>query len=261
MKFNVLLFSFSLLAFISCKKDEQQVVECLPSSLQSGLIAYYQFNSGSLQDESGQGNDLSNTTTAAPTTDRLGNSACAFGFVNNTGNAEFLTTTQSAFLNNLTSFSVSIWYQPHDDNRPGGDFETLVSRGTTPRCPDRRGEWSVGLYDCRRAVFGHENSVWAEQLSNPLDCEQEVDTLTDNWHHVVAVKNGNTFEIYFNGVLHEQATGIANCGVGGTHPAQDIGDFFVGSDFTGAIDDILIYNRALTAQEISDINDLTACCE
>lgn len=260
MKFNILFLFLSIIILASCENEKSEIA-CLPAPLQQGLIAYYPFNNGSLEDASSQNNDLTNTTTAAPAVDRDGNVTCAFGF-NNTGtNNEFLATTQSAFLNNLASFSVSLWYQPNDPNREGGDYEVLVSRNSGSRCPDRHGEWSVGLYDCRRAVFGHDNSVWADFTTDSIDCHYETLLSEDIWHHITAVKNGSDILIYLNGIFQTQASGPADCGVGGTHLAQDIGDFFVGTNFTGSIDDILIYDRALTAQEISDLHILQACCE
>lgn len=50
------------------------------SSLTSSLLAYYPFGGGSLLDYSGNGHDLSNSTSAHPTTDRNGNLNCAYNF-------------------------------------------------------------------------------------------------------------------------------------------------------------------------------------
>ncbi len=255
-----LLLSTLFLLFISCGGKDSFSVECLPASLQSGVVAFYSFNNGSLADDSPNSNNLSNTTTAKPTSDRAGNPTCAYLFTNNSTLSEYITNSSTGFLNGLNDFSISIWYQPIDPTRDGGDYEILVSRGDAPRCPDRRGEWSVGLYDCRRAVFGHNNSVWANLITPlPGNCQDEIDALTDNWQHVVAIKNGNTYTLYFNGVLDETETGNASCS--NLYLAQDIGDLYLGKYYTGKLDDILIYNRALTQAEVTSLFNLEACCQ
>lgn len=255
-----LLFALLVLTLISCGTNDSFSVDCLPAPLQNGVIAFYPFNNGSLADESPNSNNLTNASSAMPTQDRAGNSACAYRFTNTATVTEFLTTTNSGFLNGLNDFSISIWYQPIDLTRNGADYEILVSRGDTPRCPDRRGEWSVGLYDCRRAVLGHNNSVWAKPVApQPGNCQDEIDALTDTWHHVVAIKSGGNYSLYFNGILDAMAAGNASCS--NLHLAQDIGDLFLGKYFTGKLDDILIYNRALTQTKVIALFELEPCCQ
>ncbi len=254
-----LIVALIAMGIIGCTDEETTSItaDCLSANLQTGIIAFYPFNNGSLIDESLQGNDLINNTNATSTSDRNGNPNCAYTFDNSQAIEEFLTTSNSAFLNNLTNFSVSLWYQPNDTSRDDGKYEILLSRGDASHCPDRRGEWSVGLYDCRRAVFGHNNSVWANR---PLiDCDEELKQLTDEWHHVVAVKNNDEYKIYFNGILNESATGNANCT--NLHLAQDIGDLFLGKFYTGKIDDVIIYNRVVSDQEVTELFQLETCCD
>jgi hypothetical protein len=45
------------------------------------------------------------------------------------------------------------------------------------------------------------------------------------------------------------------------HLAQDIGDMFIGTAYTGRIDDILIYNRELSALEVTELFNLEPCCQ
>ena len=256
----------SILTINSCTNDQGSTGECLPANLKNGAIAFYPFSGGSLADESVNSNTLYNTSAAASTSDRFGNPNCAFLFDNPEGNpypgVQFLYTTSSSFLDNLDDFSISIWYQPLavSPMRSAGSFEVLLGRGATGHCPDRTGEWSVGLFDCRRAVFGHDNSVWANMISNPIGCSEEIIDLTGNWHHVVATKNGTDFKIYFNGVLDDSASGIVDCSPY-NYTAQDIGDLYIGSNYTGKVDDIIIYNRELSQTEVTQLYELDPCCQ
>ncbi|MFC5282207.1 LamG-like jellyroll fold domain-containing protein [Pedobacter alpinus] len=70
------------------------------------------------------------------------------------------------------------------------------------------------------------------------------------WHNYVTSYDGTTAKIYVDGVLIGSTTvGINTNGnnfyVGGSS--------YGGSSFTGAVDDLLIYNRVFTATEISDL--------
>lgn len=86
-----------------------------------------------------------------------------------------------------------------------------------------------------------------------------MNNITGKWHHVVAVKDGDELRIYFNGDLDDTVSGVANCSTA-TQLAQDTGDLFLGLDYNGALDDVLIYRRALSGQEISELFNLEACC-
>ncbi len=228
----------------------------MPANLQVGLLAQYTFNSGSTNDFSGNGHHLNNTNAAIPSRDRNGNSNCAFEFDNlPSSNNQFLSTTSSTFLNGLNEYSISCWYYAKDPTRDVADYEVLVGRDTGPlNCPDRIGQWSLGLYDCRSAVFARENSVW----QNAGVCNE-----TDVWHHLTATYNqiGNTLKLYKDGVLQNVASGVGNCGIGVTVTSLDLGDLFLGKGFTGILDDVFIHNREITASEVTQLYNMgSSCC-
>ena len=251
---------FLILLLSSCNKDpEFKGGDCLPSNLQSDVIGFYDFNNGSLLDGSGFDANLTNTTLATPTVDRAGNTDCAFTFDNTGVQEQFLSTEVSAQLDDLNSFSISAWYMPEPSD--SSILQGMVSRNDTinTSCPNRRGEWSLSLYDCKKAVFGHNNSAWANLDINNLECDEQMLILDNVWHHAVAVKDGNDYKIYYNGVLSETNTGDAQCS--NLRNARDIGDLFIGKNFTGALDDIVIYKKALTDAEILDLFELDPCCD
>lgn len=259
MKFTKIVYVLLAVFLIACNKDEEESLGCIPINLQSGVIAFYPFSGGSLLDESTASNDLTNTTGAVSVIDRNGNPNCAYLFDRSQTADQFLTTTNTNFLDGLNAFSIALWYQPIDNTRGGGDFEVLISRGDGLTCPNRNGEWSVALYDCRRAVLGHNNSVWAALMVTPIDCQAEVNAQTDTWHHVVAVKDNDTYQIYINGILNESDTGNAGCT--NLQLSQDIGDLFIGKDYSGKIDDLIIYDRALSSAEVSSLYQVEPCCQ
>ena len=64
----------SILLLFGCNNSDEQpnilLQDCLTTNLQNGVVAFYPFNNGSINDESGNNNHLSNTTTANATVDR-----------------------------------------------------------------------------------------------------------------------------------------------------------------------------------------------
>ena len=239
---------FAVLIFISCSdKDPVINLPCYPQNLQQGLVLAYSFENGSLKNETNTDADLTNIGGAQMASDRGGNPQCSYEFNSITGD-QYLVRENQTFLNDLDAFSISLWYQPMDNSISWALIEVLLGRNSLDtHCPDRRGEWSLGLYDLRRTVFGHNNSVWAA----PADG-------LNVWYHAVAVYDQNTYQIYLNGELASSAIGIGDCPSG--YLAQDIGDMFLGRFFTGRLDDVLFYKRALTATEVAELNDLEPCC-
>ena len=83
-------------------------------------------------------------------------------------------------------------------------------------------------------------------------------TINDgNWHHVVGVKTTSNITIYIDGVLDKTDT---TGDVGRTSTRSNaIGALYDGSiNFNGSIDEVAIFNTALSASKIQQIYDATA---
>jgi hypothetical protein len=74
--------------------------------------------------------------------------------------------------------------------------------------------------------------------------------LPDQWHHLVVSVAGNTMSIYDNGVL------VDTVSLSGTRPTPNqirIGGNQIGYGWSGAIDEVGFWNRALTPTEVSTL--------
>lgn len=247
-----------LFVITSCHKTPYRF-ECVPDSLESNLIFFTSFKSGSLTEELSGLSFINQNSNECE--DRFGNAKCARQFNNMGATSNYINFSTTTFLNGLNTFSVSLWYKPEDDKSPNSKFETLMSRGDGPlTVPDRVGDWSIALYDCRKAVFSFGSSVmWDNQVtppSNPTPCETEHTFLTDQWHHLVVTSNNGVLKLYRNGVLSSYSSSFS----GGAAPIN-VGDLFVGKNFTGRIDDIMIYNKVLSITEINSLKSAPACCK
>lgn len=91
---------------------------------------------------------------------------------------------------------------------------------------------------------------WNVNVDPPLD---SAPVMTGTWMHVAAVYDGNTAYLYIDGNLVAQR-------VYGSNLIESVYPFTVGTQanvpnnmFPGVLDDILIYNRGLSGQEVLDI--------
>jgi hypothetical protein len=74
-----------------------------------------------------------------------------------------------------------------------------------------------------------------------------------NWHHGVIVRNGDNARLYLDGRLNNSATGVSG------NSASSNGSLYLGIEtgnayaFPGQIDDVRVYNYALTAQQVKQV--------
>ncbi|MFQ5406680.1 MAG: LamG domain-containing protein, partial [Candidatus Micrarchaeia archaeon] len=79
--------------------------------------------------------------------------------------------------------------------------------------------------------------------------ELDASTLSDGWHHLAAVGQGGQTMFYLNGEL------MGTAGVQSTSNIAYIGNVGGGTEPFGTIDEVKIYSRALTVDEIkADMN-------
>lgn len=266
LKFNLLYVALIVGLIISCDNDDnpnpqpEPESSCIPANLQTNMIAFYPFSGGSINDFSGNNYNLSNSTTAMPAQDRNGNANCAFSF--DAANGEFLTYANPTFINGFDSqpFSVSLWFKA-EGTRSGGIYEQLIGRDTGLHCPDTYGQWSVGLYDCRNSVFGiNDYSLWGDGYPNfygDTDCAN--DPSTNVWHHLVVTSDGTPggTMMYIDGLPTSHAP---NTGCSNPQGTSDIGDLFLGKEYTGLLDDVVLFSQTLTQSEVTQLYELAPCC-
>ena len=73
----------------------------------------------------------------------------------------------------------------------------------------------------------------------------------NKWINITAIKNNTEYNLYINGVLSQQNTGKVN--FSSENPSMRIGAYTQSQErnFKGKINNIKIYDRALTPKEVS----------
>ena len=117
-------------------------------------------------------------------------------------------------------------------------------------------------------VFGYEvqydgtNKRFTISAESSRSCYVSYSTANNsvqpgNWYHVAAVYDNKAMKIYLNGQLG--GSGTFTCNAGNTSPDKDMAigarsyDSAMNSYFNGTMDDIRIYNLALSAEEIEQL--------
>jgi len=211
--------------------------------LTSGLVGLWSFDGPDMvagstaYDRSGSGYDgtLTALTAASAVPGKVGQ-ALYFD-----GNADEITIPN---LDAYATRSVAFWLKRGRD--PANWFDGIIACSTT-------GGWGIGIYD-----YGGAGS---KIYDGNIGATSYVSTagITDReWHHVVETRGGGTLKFYIDGVLdssqadsdtYDCASGTATYQIGNINSTSP--------KFQGVIDDLRLYNRVLTATEVSALYNRT----
>ena len=222
---NTLLALFIIL----CLGANAQVPSYVPTT---GLVGWWGF-SGNANDASGNGNNFT-VSGGTLTTDRNVTSNAAYQF--NGTNQYLVNNNLSHIFSESGSFSVSVWVYKTGtatgsaimSGAPGGGPFIWIIQGNGT-------DMMMGTNKQGAAWF------WAP---TPL-------TL-NNWDHYVGVYTTNSMTFYKNGVLSASNTYTHTGATSVTQPLY-VGRGASGTYLAGKVDDIGIWDRSLTSQEILDL--------
>ncbi|MFA6407732.1 MAG: LamG-like jellyroll fold domain-containing protein [Candidatus Paceibacterota bacterium] len=188
---------------------------------------------------------LANTPIRATSTCKIGN-CLSFDGVN-----DYVNVSDNSVLDFSTSpFSVSFWLYVNNSLASNTEYG-LVNKNVTYQGSAGWGleisTWSVAAGKFNVANYITTQTTWGNTnvYKNSLD--------VNTWYHVVGIRNSTTTYIYVNGTLGSSKSHAD--GAGNVDNAQPIviGDNSWGPNFPGYIDDVRVYNRALSADEVGQI--------
>jgi len=207
-------------------------------TLETGLVAHYPFN-GNANDESGNGNN-GTVIGATLTTDRFGNENSAFNF---DGIDDF--TSINYFPLNSQSFPMSFNAWINFESLPvSGEYTGII--GYRDAIKDIVFELYYGFQTGERTL----NFVCGYSPSAHSSFPYEFDSL---WHQVTAVFDGSIPYLYIDGNLVSTGSGIPSTSINnGYFVLGSYNDGYNGC-LDGMLDDIRIYNRALSESEVDSL--------
>jgi uncharacterized protein (TIGR02145 family) len=238
---KLLTVIIAILAF-AATNIQAQVPSYVPTN---GLVGNWGFN-GNANDQSGNGNN-GTVNGATLTTDRNGNANSAYSFDASQNSKISLPLQQSG----ITSYSISAWF------KTTSEFSAILAG----RIALDQAGLTLLIHGGKVFYFVDGGNIQTGKLTTA--------NYNDNqWHHVVGIYNGtpgiidpNQFSIYVDNLLVSQ-TNIVNGYVTAYSPINNgtnllLGVWGQGYDFNGKIDDLSIFNRALTQSEITQLYSST----
>jgi hypothetical protein len=156
------------------------------------------------------------------------------------GSSNNILVNDSVNLNFTTSMSISTWIKWNINPTTGTAYATIVNKNGDSQYRLQHNATNS------KFEFGVKTNLGSTYVSSTTA------PLVGVWYHLVGTWDGNLVKIYVNGVLEQTGTRT------GTIPASTI-PFKIGSSsldarwFNGVIDEVSLWNRALTQQEITQI--------
>ena len=197
----------------------------------AGLVAAYSFDQGSgstVTDASGNNNTGTITGATWTTAGRFG------GALTFNGTSAMVTVPNAASLQLTTGMTLEAWVNPsvvasawRDAIYKGNDNYYLSASSSSSGKPAVGGTFAASS----SATFG------AAALA------------ANTWTHLAATYDGATLRLYVNAVQVSSMARTGNLAMS-TNPLQIGGDSLFGQFFQGQIDDVRVYNRALSVSEI-----------
>jgi hypothetical protein len=227
--------------------------------LTAGLVAYYNFTGGTLADSSGYGNNII-FNNATKTSDRFGRPNNAYLF---DGSTSYMEVTNSPSLNpdngitmmaivKVNGFDTGSCHENQIlgklSSDPTDGIYALRFNDLTTACsvsPNTAVEQFVGYYG--DDIPEGSAAIIASNPATPVQKGQ--------WYNLVYTYDGTYAKMYVNGVL--QTTQQISVSF-----TPNVVDLYIGETpnptfpyyFNGVIDEVRIYNRPLSANEIKQLN-------
>lgn len=206
----------------------------LNGQVTTGLVAKYSFNNGNANDEAGTTNGT--VTAATLTTDRFGNSNKAYNF---NGSAYIDCGNNQAIASMTTAYSISAWFKR---STTSSGFEVIAAKwNTTPA--------SEHFF----LATNGSNVAWASAGPGNAGTNDPTTINLNTWTHVVFTwSSSGLHQVYINNTLTTSSS-LGSHTINVTTPVN----FFIGAQsplsrlFNGSIDDVRIYNRVLSATDVS----------
>ena len=209
------------------------VTVTVANAANTGLVASYSFNEGAgttVGDGSGRGNT---GTAEGPVWTTAGKFGKALTF---DGSNDYVTVPDAASLDPGPAMTLEAWVRPTASS--GWRTVMLKENGT--------GELAYSLYS---ASGTNRPSAWASVSGGSQSVIGTAAVPLNAWTHLAATYDGSNLRLYVGGVL--KVTKAYSGSVAGTaEPLRIGGNAVWGEYFAGQIDEVRIYNKALTVTQI-----------
>ena len=214
-----------------------------------GIVGWWPFN-GNANDESGNGNN-GYVTGPTLTTDRFGNTNSAYEF-----NLNYIKVNQDSIFDLTDSLTINVWYSISKDATTTTKNMFFVAKHIGASTNS-----SYCLYNenvCKPTVYLTQSDGQIFHLRNETFCA------TDEWHMLTMTFKNKLLTLYFDGryirsILTQKNIKSTDLPIifGGCNSSADENDII--GRMIGKLDDIGIWNRALSPIEIQGLYNGNIC--
>lgn len=209
------------------------------ASLTDGLVGYWPFD-GDVKDYSGNSNhgSIYGVTSAI---DRHGNSGRAYYF----NGSSYISVANAPSINGISSeITIAAWIKPTawfiNDTGDASKFITIMQKANSSNC-QYQFQFGVDTNNVKRLYLDYWADAVITDVSPPT---------LGQWQFVALTLSNGSMKYYKNGLLSDSKNVSVSF-------AQNDGTLYIGMDpierceyFIGSMDNLAIYNRALSASEI-----------
>jgi len=260
-KKNLLMTAVAIIGFATIT-IAQPVPSYVPTN---GLVSWYPFN-GNANDVSGNGKNGTIYGGVTLTTDRFGNPNNSYYFNGTTGSI----LADTFYVSN--NFTASFWYLASSSinlsvsNTQANSGSTILCKGASNNPCNyadfafgfKNGNYGPGELNCSNNSWFETELGWGCSYTYVSNCNSNI-SLQYNWTNLTIVLSFGYLKRYSNGILIDSIAYTAHSGllansgyplsIGGRYVANN--SMGTSGFWMGKLDDIGIWNRALTQLEIS----------
>jgi hypothetical protein len=209
-----------------------------PKPNDSDLVGWYRFdtdNGGLIVDHSGNGNDGVCTvdTTCPAFINNDGQPAGAYDFA---GNGNYIDLNNESQFDFTSNFTVALWMNA---SNPGATWAQLIGKGDSSWSLDRAGSTNQLQF-----------TTWA---SGPDELIGQTNVADGQWHHVAIVHDGSQKMLYVDGQVDAQRSYSRLLSTNNVAVRMGFNTEFPSGQYSGLLDDIRVFKRALSQGEIQQI--------
>ncbi|MHC4462693.1 MAG: LamG-like jellyroll fold domain-containing protein [Planctomycetota bacterium] len=197
------------------------------------LLGWWKFDEGSgttARDSSGKGNDGTLQGNPQWVAGKIG------GALEFDGNGDYVDCGASLAFNINTNITVTCWIKVHQLDK---SWQAIVGQGDN--------SWRL------HRSSSSNNIAWGTNGLSPKDLTGSVNVNDGQWHHIAGVYDGTQKRLYMDGNLDASSSSTGN--INNSSYNVNIGENAqaTGRYWDGLIDDVRVYNRVLTQEEIQQV--------
>jgi hypothetical protein len=208
----------------------------------NGLVGWWKFDETSgivAYDSSGNGNDGNLTNGPTWTTGKIGGALSFDGFDD--------LVTMGNVTGGLLNFTLSTWVKTNDPRSEATVWKNPAILGTRQLSGSGSGEYLLGLKGGRL--------IWFDEIQSSMTFDTSQQIADNKWCFIVFTRSNTSYKFFIGGVLKAETVGTANVLAERT---IDVGcSLYSGVyHFNGLIDDVRIYDRALSVAEVQSLYNM-----